>query len=255
MRFVDKVVVVTGSSSGIGLAIAAKFLQQGATVWINGRTENNLLAAKEQLIAHADQQRINHYVADCTDLDALQGFCNVVRQESGKVDVLVANIGDGRSVPDAMPSEEHWAKVWNTNFNSALHTSRVFLPLLSSPGANILFISSIVALEAFGAPIDYSTAKSAVNALAKNLSRKLAPQIRVNTIAPGNILFDGGAWADKLVKDKDKVQEMLNSQVPLKRFGRPEEIANAVSFLCSDEASFITGSTLVVDGGQMVSGY
>ena len=260
MKFKDKVALVTGSSSGIGKAIALRFLQEGATVCINGRHKETLLAAKEELSQLSGNQNVYCEVADCTNEQDLATFYQQIEAKFGYLDILVANIGDGRSTPDAISSQQHWAKVWDTNFNSALYSARQFLPLLSCErssreGANILFISSIVAMEAFGAPVDYSTAKAAVNAFAKNLARKVAPDIRVNVIAPGNVYFEGGSWAEKIASDPQKVESMLQSSVPMQRFGTPEEIANAAAFLCSDEASFITGSTLVVDGGQTVSGF
>jgi 3-oxoacyl-[acyl-carrier protein] reductase len=116
----------------------------------------------------------------------------------------------------------------------------------------LLFISSIAGMEAFGAPTDYSTAKSAIIALAKNMARKLAPNIRVNVIAPGNVYFEGGSWDEKIKQDKIRVDEIIKSTVPMNRFATPQEIADSAVFLCSNRASFITGTTLVVDGGQTV---
>ena len=107
-------------------------------------------------------------------------------------------------------------------------------------------------MEAFGAPVDYSTAKSAVSALAKNMARKLAQEVRVNVLAPGNVYFPGGSWDEKIQQDPDRVERIIESTVPMNRFGTPEEMADAVLFLCSERAKFITGSTLVVDGGQTV---
>jgi 3-oxoacyl-[acyl-carrier protein] reductase len=116
----------------------------------------------------------------------------------------------------------------------------------------LLFVSSITALEAFGAPVDYSTAKSAVSALAKNMARKLAKEVRVNVLAPGNVYFSDGSWDEKIKQDPERVKKILASTVPMNRFGTPEEMADAALFLCSERAEFITGATLVVDGGQTV---
>ena len=118
-----------------------------------------------------------------------------------------------------------------------------------------LFISSITAFEAFGAPVDYSNAKAAVVAFSKNLARKVADKVRVNVLAPGNVYFPGSSWHEKIHKDSDKVKQMINASIPMKRFGTPKEIADAGVFLCSNRASFITGSVLVVDGGQTVGIY
>jgi len=113
---------------------------------------------------------------------------------------------------------------------------------------------SIAGIEAFGAPVDYSTAKTAVIALAKNMSRKLA-NVRINVIAPGNVYFKGGSWDKKIKQNKGRVDSVIQETVPMNRFASPEEISDSIVFLCSDRASFITGSTLVVDGGQTVGGF
>ena len=116
----------------------------------------------------------------------------------------------------------------------------------------LLFISSIAGMEAFGAPTDYSTAKTALIALSKNIARKVAPAVRVNVIVPGNVFFEGGSLDEKIKKDKKRIDKIIKNTVPMNRFGTPEEIANAAVFLCSDRAKFITGTTLIVDGGQTV---
>ena len=124
--------------------------------------------------------------------------------------------------------------------------------MLENSNGSLLFISSIAGLEAFGAPTDYSTAKAAIMALSKNLASKLAPNVRVNVIAPGNIYFEGGSWDEKIIKDKTRIDKIIKSEVPMKRFGFPEEVAASVVFLSSEKAKFITGTTLVIDGGQTV---
>ena len=107
-------------------------------------------------------------------------------------------------------------------------------------------------MEAFGAPVDYSTAKAAVVALAKNMSRKLSNKVRVNVVAPGNIFFNNGSWDKKIKNDPAVVEQIIRSTVPMNRFGTPEEVADAVVFICSGRAKFITGSVLTIDGGQTV---
>jgi 3-oxoacyl-[acyl-carrier protein] reductase len=124
--------------------------------------------------------------------------------------------------------------------------------MLEKSNGNLLFISSITALEAFGAPVDYSTAKTAVNAFAKNIARKVANNVRVNVVAPGNIKFTDNPWDKKSKSNPKLVKKLIKETVPMNRFGTPDEIADAVVFMCSKRASFITGSTLVVDGGQTV---
>ena len=107
-------------------------------------------------------------------------------------------------------------------------------------------------MESIGAPVDYSTAKTAIIALAKNLSKKLSNDVRVNVLSPGNIWFSGGSWDEKIKLDSESVNSLIKSTVPMNRFGTPDEVSDAAVFLCSERASFITGSVLVIDGGQTV---
>jgi len=247
----QKKVLVTGASRGIGLAIARQFLNEGARVCIVARTEKPLHQVEVSLgkIKNAD---LWAHSCDCTDTSSLLNLKMAIESRWGGLDILIANIGDGRSVPDVLPDDDQWKKVWSSNFDSTLQTTRTFLPLIENSGGCILFVSSITAKEAFGAPVDYSTAKAAVMALAKNMARKLAKKVRVNVIAPGNVYFEGGAWDEKINQDADRVKNIIESTVPMNRFGKPEEVADAAVFLCSQRASFITGSVLVVDGGQTV---
>jgi len=247
-----KRVLVTGASRGIGAAIAERMLKEGANVFIVSRGSEQLFSTEKEFQASFGKSRAYAAVCDCTNKQSLKLLSTQVQQKWGGVDIVVANVGDGRSVPDVLPENEQWQKTWENNFESALHTARTFLPMLQEAKGCLLFISSIAGLEAFGAPVDYSTAKSAVAALAKNLARKLAREVRVNILAPGNVRFDGGVWDEKIKKDPGAVNKLIESTVPMNRFGMPEEMADAAAFLCSERAAFITGSVLVVDGGQTV---
>jgi len=245
----NKNFLVTGSSRGIGEAIAKKFASEHANVGLVARTESKLCQTAENLRKEFSSQ-IDYWTSDLTNHDAVQHLKELVCKKWSKINGLVLNVGDGRSVHEAISSEQLWSSVWKTNFDSALFTVRLFLPYLQKSKGSIVFISSICGVESVGAPTDYSVAKSALIALSKNLSRKVAPNVRVNVVAPGNIYFKGGTWDEKIKSNKARVDTMLESQVPMKRFGTPDEIADAVVFLSSARSSFITGSTLVVDGGQ-----
>jgi len=248
----DKRVVVTGASRGIGAAVTKAFLAEGGQVCLVSRGSKQLFELQAKLAAEYGENRAISDACDCTNEQALLSLRERVQQRWDGIDIVVANIGDGRSVPDALPESEQWQKTWNNNFESALHTARTFLPMLKESKGCLLFVSSITAMEAFGAPVDYSTAKTAVSALAKNMARKLAQEVRVNVLAPGNVYFPGGAWDEKIQQDPERVEKIIESTVPMNRFGAPEEMADAALFLCSERAKFITGSTLVVDGGQTV---
>lgn len=247
-----KRVLITGASRGIGAAIANHFLEEKAQVRIVARGLEKLRETEFSLQKNHGADKVSAEQCDCTDASALSKLKQSISNDWQGVDIVVANIGDGRSTPDPLPNDEHWQITWNTNFESALLTARTFLPLLQQSKGCLLLISSIAGLEAIGAPVDYSTAKAALFALAKNMSKKLAPDVRVNVIAPGNIYFPGGSWDEKIKQDADRVNAIIESTVPMNRFGSVDEIADAAIFLCSDRASFITGSVLVVDGGQTV---
>ena len=249
----NKKVLITGASRGIGLAIAESFLQEGAKTCLVSRGSNALFESEKKLQDAYGLESAFACKCDCTDIESLNDLKNRVKDQWGCLDIVVVNVGDGRSVPDTLPDHEQWQKTWNSNFESALQTARAFLPMLEDSKGCLLFVSSIAGMEAFGAPTDYSTAKSAIIALAKNMARKLASKnVRVNVIAPGNVYFKGGSWDEKIQQDKKRVDEIIKSTVPMNRFATPQEIADSAMFLCSDRASFITGTTLVVDGGQTV---
>lgn len=249
----NKRVLVTGASRGIGLAIAGGFLMEGARVALLARTPARLEEAAHRLSAEHGKERVLFSPIDCADESKWPDVLQLINTTWGGLDIVVANIGDGRSVPDPLPDSVNFTQVWRTNFVTAEETARATVPLLVNNGGSLLFISSIAGLEAIGAPTDYSVAKTAIVSLAKQLARKLAPLVRVNCLAPGNIYFSGGSWDDKIHADPNRVEAMIKAAVPMGRFGTPEEIADAVVFLCSSRARFITGACLVVDGGQTVS--
>ena len=246
----NKKVLITGASRGIGLAIAESFLQEGAKICLVSRGSKALFENEKKLQGAYGLESSFACKCDCTNIESLNSLKNKVKGKWSSLDIVVVNVGDGRSVSDALPDDEQWQKTWNSNFESALQTARIFLPMLEKSKGVLLFVSSIAGIEAFGAPTDYSTAKTAIIALAKNMARKLAPTVRVNVIAPGNVLFDGGSWDEKIQQDKERLDEIIKSTVPMNRFATPQEIADSAVFLCSDRASFITGATLVIDGGQ-----
>lgn len=247
-----KKALITGASRGIGAATAERLLMEGADVIIVSRGSEQLYTTEEDLKSKFGEDRIYAEVCDCTQAKSLDLLKNKIQELWSDLDIVVANVGDGRSVPDPLPDDQQWTNTWDNNFESALYTARAFLPILKKSKGCLLFISSITGLEAFGAPVDYSTAKAAVVAMAKNMARKLARDIRVNVIAPGNVYFQGGSWDEKLKNDPEHVKQLIKSTVPMNRFGKPEEIADTVAFLCSERAAFITGSIVVVDGGQTV---
>jgi 3-oxoacyl-[acyl-carrier protein] reductase len=247
-------ILVTGSSRGIGYGIASQFLQEGASVVLTGRNELNLRLAKDMLAKKFDADRIEIFAGDLGDSTVRQGL-NAALLTKG-LDHLVCNVGSGRSVPILQESMEEWRRMLDFNL---LHSAGVVQDLRSllatsaqvRGGASLTFVGSICGIEAIGCPLAYASAKAALWAYAKNLVRPLAMEgIRVNMVSPGNIIFPGSVWETKLAQESSVVQNMLDREVPLRRFGSLDEIAAAIVFLASPRASFITGANLVVDGGQ-----
>ena len=201
MGLKNKRVLVTGATRGIGLEIARHFLQEGAKVAIAARGREQLIKVENELVSQFGKENVLAQVCDFTKVEDVKSLAAYIEKQWSVIDIVVANVGDGRSVPDPIPEQEQWKNSWNINFETSLITARIFLPMLEDSSGALLFISSITALEAIGAPVDYSTAKSAVVAFSKNLARKVADRVRVNVIAPGNVNFPGSSWNQKIKQE------------------------------------------------------
>lgn len=248
----DKRVLIAGASRGIGFAMAESFLREGAQVALLARSHEPLSEAARRLAAEYGEAQVMACPVDCADELAWPAVLEKIHSVWGRLDVAIANVGDGRGPQDALPDAERFATAWRTNFTTAEVTARATLPLLKASGGCLLFVSSIAGLEVIGAPTDYSVAKAALVALTKQMARRLAPDVRVNCLAPGNVHFPEGSWDAKIKTDSRRVAALIEATVPMNRFGTPEEMADSAVFLCSERARFITGACLVVDGGQTV---
>lgn len=248
----DKVAFIAGSSRGIGLAIARAFLREGAQVVITGRNAESLEEATGLLVEESESQHVLAVRGDMTDPADIERALDDTISAFGNLDTVVANVGSGTARGGWKLTLDDWQSVLNTNLLGSMALASAALQHLVAQGEGTLtFTSSIVGCEAINAPITYSAAKAALQNAMKSLSRLVGPQgVRVNAIAPGNILFPGGSWERKLEERPEFFEQYIQAEVPLQRFGRPEEIADAVVFLASERASFITGACLVVDGGQ-----
>lgn len=248
----DEVAFITGSSRGIGKAIALSFLAEGAKVIITGRDEDSLNNTHRELSNQYGEDSIYSYRGDMAQIADITNCLDSGVKRFGKIDILVANVGTGKSKPGLEADRDEWERVFNLNLLGSINVVRAVVPIMKKNGSgNIIFISSIAGCEALGAPITYSVAKAGLISLSKNLSHILAKDnIRVNVVAPGNIIFKGGRW-EEIIKEKPNIiEDYIKRSVPMQRFGKPEEIADAVVFLASKRASFITGACLVVDGGE-----
>lgn len=245
----DKVVIVTGASRGIGRAIAFGFAEEGARLSICGRDSDTLTTVTEEL--NANSAEVFAKPTDVTDTDQVNAFMTETLDHYGRIDVVVNNVGGSRWTPLAEISDTEWHEILDLNLVSAMRINRLAIPAMQKQGGGvILMIASIYGREG-GGHITYNAAKSAEISMAKSLAKELAPDnIRVNSIAPGSILFPGGGWDRRIKADPERMKAFVESEMPLGRFGKPEEIANVVVFLASDCASLVTGACINVDGCQ-----
>lgn len=239
-----KVAVITGGSTGIGLATAQKFVAEGAHVFITGRRQKELDEARA--LVGRNVTAVQGDVAKLEDLDRLY---ETVRREKGGIDVLVVNAGIAELAPTSDATPEHFDKVFNTNVRGAFFTVQKALKLIRNGGA-IVLVASVVQYKGFPATAVYSATKAAVRSLGRTWAAELKERrIRVNTLSPGPIdtpimeLMTGSAEAAEATR---KQFAQLN---PMGRMGRPEEMAKAVLFLASDDSSYTTGFDLLADGG------
>jgi NAD(P)-dependent dehydrogenase (short-subunit alcohol dehydrogenase family) len=240
-----KIALVTGGNSGIGLATAKRFVAEGAYVYITGRRQASLDTAVKEIGSNVTA--VQGDVANLADLDRL---FDIIKKEKGKLDILFANAGGGEFAPLGSITEEHFDKTFNANVKGLLFTVQKALPLLPD-GASIILNASIVSSKGTPAFSVYSATKAAVRSFARSWTTDLKERgIRVNAVSPGPIETPG---FDGLVPEEQRshLKATFAAGVPLGRMGDPDEIAKVVSFLASDDASYVAGIELFVDGGMI----
>ena len=245
-EFSGKTALITGSSQGIGLAIANALHAQGCRIALNGRDHNRLKAAAATLPGAVA------VAGDVSDPVQANRVVSEAVTALGQIDVLVCNVGSGRSVAPGAESFDEWNRVFAVNLWSTTNTVEAARAALAQSKGVVVCISSICGLEVVpGAPVTYSAAKAALHAYVRGMARPLGLQgVRINAVAPGNILFDESVWARRLAQDPQALQTMLERDVPLRRLGTPGEVAGVVAFLASPRAEFATGGVWKLDGGQ-----
>ena len=245
LKHEGKVAVITGGNSGIGLATAQRLVSEGAYVFITGRRQTELDAAVK--LIGKNVTAVQGDVANLIDLDRLYA---TVKQQKGRVDILFANAGGGEFASLGSITEAHYDKTFNANVKGLLFTVQKALPLFTN-GGSIILNASIVSIKGTPALSVYSATKAAVRSFARTWTLDLKDRrIRVNAVSPGPIDTPGVDSLAKTAEELAQFKAAMISAVPMGRMGTSDEIAKAVSFLASDDASFITGIELFVDGGM-----
>ncbi len=248
----DKVAIVTGSSRGLGLAIARSLATEGCRVCVCARGEGRLREAAREVAAVAgDAGRVLPVVADVTRADGVRSVVDRTVAAFGGIDILVNNVGLGGGGGLLETSDEQWQEAFDHTVFPAVRASKLAVPYMQQRGGGVIVIIASVFGREAGGRMTYNTMKAADISLAKSLAQQLAPSnIRVNSVSPGSTLFEGGSWWRRQQTDPAGIAEFVTRELPFGRFGRPEEVGDVVAFLCSARASWISGTSIVVDGCQ-----
>ena len=252
LRLTDKIAIVTGSSRGLGLASATALAAEGCRVCLCARTNDRLQQAAQEVAAvAASRDHVIAVQADVTTNDGPQHIVERTVAAFGGVDILVNNVGAAGGGGLLETTDAEWQAAADQTLFPAIRMSRLSVPHMQKRGGGVIvMIASIWGREA-GGRMTYNAIKAAEISLAKALAQQLAPSnIRVNSVAPGSIMFEGGSWWRRQQADPAGIAEFILRELPFGRMGRPEEVGDVVAFLCSDRASWVSGTSIVVDGCQ-----
>lgn len=256
LALAGRVIAITGGTSGIGLAAASVFLEEGAEVALCGRDEGRLIAARESLAGTFGAGRVLAVRCDVTKADETAAFARAVHDWRGRADVLVNNAGQGRMSTFATTTDEQWRDELELKYFSQIYPVRAFLPMLeASDAAAIVAVNSLLAYQPEPYMVCTSSARAGVQSLLKSLATEFAGRIRVNSVVLG--LIDSGQWERRFQAREDKSQSRdewiaalaKSKHIPIGRLGRPEEVARAIAFLASPRVGYVTGAALEISGG------
>ncbi|MBI2223314.1 MAG: SDR family oxidoreductase [Acidobacteria bacterium] len=252
LQLKEKVALVTGSSRGLGLASARALVEEGCRVCLCARGEEQLVKAGAELaLAAGAADRITAVRVDLATRDGAEAAVAHTVSVFGGLDIVVNNVGRAAGADIVSTSDEEWQSAFDDTLFPAVRVSRAAVPQLRRRGGGaIIMIASIWGRES-GGRMTYNAVKAAEISLAKAMAQQLAKDnIRVNSVAPGSILFEGGSWWKRQQQDPQGIEDMVRRELPFGRFGRPEEVGALVAFLASERASWISGACVAVDGCQ-----
>jgi 3-oxoacyl-[acyl-carrier protein] reductase len=252
LQLTDQVAIVTGASRGLGLASARALVEEGCRVVVCARGAEPLARAAGELEQAAG--RAGAVLAVTADVSTPDGADAVVRQaldRFGRVDILVNNVGKAGGAGIDATTDEEWQAALDQTLFPAIRMSRLVVPHMKRAGRGVILVIASIFGRETGGRMTYNAVKAAEISLAKAMAGQLAPHnIRVNSIAPGSMIFEGGTWWQRQRDDPKGIAEFVAREIPFGRFGRPEELGAVVAFLASPRASWITGACITVDGGQ-----
>ena len=244
--FKNKIILITGGTRGIGYSIVENFLKEDAIVILFGSKEESVSKALESLKKINSSYRVEGYVTNLADLQEVEKVVGNLAQRYGKIDILVNNAGVSSSTPLVQYTSEECNNIIDVNIKGVFNTSKAVVPYMTGDNPSIVNISSMVSFYGQSSGCLYPMSKFAVNGITKSLARELGKnKIRVNAVAPGI------TNTDMVKKLPEEMIKPLINMIPLGRIGEPDDIANAVLFLASDKASYITGTILQVDGAMI----
>ena len=251
LGLVGKVAIVTGGSRGLGLGAATALVAEGAHVVICARGEEALKQAAVELQKSATSgARVAIAAADVSTENGVGKVIDTAVSAFGRIDVLVNNVGLARGADIEATTDADWQEAFDQTLFPAIRMTRLAVPHMRKQGGAIVIVSSIFGRES-GGRMTYNAVKAAEISLTKSLAQQLAKdQIRVVSVAPGSILFEGGSWWKRQQADPEGLAKFVKQELPFGRLGKPEEVGAAIAFLASSKASWISGTTVVVDGCQ-----